>query len=107
MTDQPYDWENPEMVGRNKLPAHATLTPYPDAATALVADRDVSPFVQSLDGPWRFVYGVDPAMMIDRVAAGGLDPDLQLRPSSHIFVGSKASWFEIGDDLPQHSADSD
>jgi hypothetical protein len=24
-----------------------------------------------------------------------------IRPSSHIFVGSKAPWFEITDDLPQ------
>jgi len=24
-----------------------------------------------------------------------------IRPSAHIFVGSKASWFEITDDLPQ------
>lgn len=23
-------------------------------------------------------------------------------PTEHIFVGSKASWFEITDDLPQH-----
>ena len=25
-----------------------------------------------------------------------------IRPSAHIFVGSKASWFTITDDLPQH-----
>ncbi len=25
-----------------------------------------------------------------------------IRPSAHIFVGSKAPWFEITDDLPQH-----
>jgi hypothetical protein len=30
-----------------------------------------------------------------------LDPP-SLRPTDHIFVGSKAAWFEITDDLPQH-----
>ena len=27
-----------------------------------------------------------------------------IRPSANIFVGSKAPWFEITDDLPQHEA---
>ena len=41
------------------------------------------------------------------VAAGGFDSEIQLRPSSHIFIDSKAPWFEINDDLPQHPRDSD
>ena len=32
---------------------------------------------------------------------GTLDDDPGLRPSFHVFVGSKAPWFEITDDLPQ------
>ncbi|MHC4426651.1 MAG: hypothetical protein ACYSYV_11220, partial [Planctomycetota bacterium] len=24
------DWENPEVIGRNKEPGHCTLVPYPD-----------------------------------------------------------------------------
>ena len=35
------------------------------------------------------------------VALGSLVDPPQIRPSSHIFVGSKAAWFEITDDLPQ------
>jgi hypothetical protein len=35
------------------------------------------------------------------IALGTLDDDPGIRPESHIFVGSKASWFEITDDLPQ------
>jgi len=34
--------------------------------------------------------------------AGGLDGDPGRRVQHHIFVGSKAPWFEIGDDLPQY-----
>jgi hypothetical protein len=36
------------------------------------------------------------------VALGTLDGDPGLRPESHIFVASKAPWFEITDDLPRH-----
>ncbi len=35
---------------------------------------------------------------------GTLDNDPGIRPSFHVFVGSKASWFEITDDLPQFDA---
>jgi hypothetical protein len=35
------------------------------------------------------------------VAMGTLVDDPTIRPTQHIFVGSKASWFTITDDLPQ------
>jgi hypothetical protein len=35
------------------------------------------------------------------VPAGCLDDDPGVRPSRHVFVGSKAAWFEITDALPQ------
>ena len=36
------------------------------------------------------------------VTLGTLVDDPSIRPSAHIFVGSKAPWFTITDDLPQH-----
>ena len=36
------------------------------------------------------------------IAIGTLDEDPGARPEAHIFVGSKAPWYEIEDDLPQH-----
>jgi len=36
------------------------------------------------------------------VSVGSLDEDPGSRPGAHIFVASKASWFDIKDDLPQH-----
>jgi hypothetical protein len=36
------------------------------------------------------------------VALGSLVDDPGIRPTEHIFVGSKAPWFEITDDLPQN-----
>ena len=35
------------------------------------------------------------------VAMGSLIDEPTIRPTEHIFVGSKAPWFEITDDLPQ------
>jgi hypothetical protein len=37
-----------------------------------------------------------------RVPYGSLIDEPSLKPTAHIFVGSKASWHEIFDDLPQH-----
>jgi hypothetical protein len=36
------------------------------------------------------------------VALGTLVDDPTIRPNKHIFVGSKAPWFTITDDLPQY-----
>ncbi len=36
------------------------------------------------------------------VAMGTLVDAPSIRPSAHIFVGSKAPWHDITDDLPQH-----
>lgn len=36
------------------------------------------------------------------VPMGTLKNEPAIRPSMHIFVGSKAPWYQIADDLPQH-----
>lgn len=38
---------------------------------------------------------------ITEVALGTVDGDLDVSPREHVFVGSKASWYEIADALPQ------
>jgi hypothetical protein len=38
------------------------------------------------------------------IPAGGIDGDPGVRPSIHIFAGSKAPWYEISDALPRHEA---
>ena len=51
---------------------------------------------------------VTPSIMseMDLVAcpAGNLDGELGIKPQSHWFAGSKASWYEITDSLPQYEA---
>jgi hypothetical protein len=37
-----------------------------------------------------------------RVPYGTLVDEPTLKPTAHMFVGSKAAWYEIRDDLPQH-----
>jgi hypothetical protein len=37
------------------------------------------------------------------LALGTLDDDPRVQASLHIFVGSKAPWFPITDDLPRHA----
>lgn len=39
-----------------------------------------------------------------RVRLGTLDTSLEQGPQAHIYVGSKAEWWEIRDELPQHPA---
>jgi beta-galactosidase/beta-glucuronidase len=55
------DWQNLQVVGRNKEPGHATLVPYADDVTALGGDREASPYFKSLNGDWKFKYAPNPA----------------------------------------------
>ena len=55
------DWENPQVVGRNKEPGHVTLVPYADEQTALAGDRSASPHFRLLNGAWKFKWVPNPA----------------------------------------------
>ncbi len=57
----PLDWENEQMIGFNKEPAHCTLTPYGDIESALEGIREASPFYRSLNGTWKFHWVSKPA----------------------------------------------
>jgi hypothetical protein len=48
-----------------------------------------------------FLYSVVRDGTFVHVAMGSLVDTPSIRPTEHIFVGSKAPWFEITDDLPQ------
>ena len=38
-----------------------------------------------------------------RLRIGTLDSAIDDKPTAHVFVASKADWYEISDDLPQHA----
>jgi len=50
----PAEIENPELLGINKEPYHATLMPYANLQEALVAKRHASSLCQTLNGSWKF-----------------------------------------------------
>jgi len=52
------DWENPQVAHINRLPGRAYTFPYPDEASAKAG---ASPWVQSLNGRWKFHYAETPA----------------------------------------------
>jgi beta-galactosidase len=53
---QSNDWENPEMIGRNKEAPHCPIIPYNDTQTAIDNDTAQSPFYKSLNGTWKFYW---------------------------------------------------
>lgn len=55
------EWENPALLHEGtELPA-ATFAVFPNSELALTMDRSKSPFVKSLDGPWKFHWAPNPA----------------------------------------------
>ncbi|MEI8225913.1 MAG: sugar-binding domain-containing protein, partial [Bacteroidota bacterium] len=58
----PQEIENPEILGINKEPAHATLMPYANLNEALIAKRHASTFCTSLNGMWKFNWASWPQM---------------------------------------------
>lgn len=61
MSPSIHDWDNPQLLGRNKEPAHATLMPYATIDEALAGQRHASPYSQLLNGAWRFHWSPNPA----------------------------------------------
>ena len=56
----PPEIENPELLGINKEPWHATLMPYANLQEALVAKRHASSLCKSLNGQWKFNWVPSP-----------------------------------------------
>jgi beta-galactosidase/beta-glucuronidase len=54
--DDMNDWENPELMGRGRMSGRAYFFAYPDEKSALTFDRAASPWVQSLNGTWKFHF---------------------------------------------------
>jgi beta-galactosidase len=54
-----WDWQNPQVTGRNREPPHVPLAPYGDEKSAL--DESRSPYVLLLNGRWRFRWTRNPS----------------------------------------------
>lgn len=66
-------WVHPETVSMGRLPARATLFPFPDAEAAKAVRREASPFYLSLNGDWRFRMVDRPEAIPADFAQPGLD----------------------------------
>src|SRR5699024_1167174 len=58
---QQHDWENEQVIGINKEPAHVSSISFPDVETALNSERKDSPYYKSLNGQWKFKWSAKPA----------------------------------------------
>jgi hypothetical protein len=86
---------------------HATTTP---AALRWISGQDnVVSHAVAPGGPRHFCRtcgSIAPFAMrgVAFVPAGNLEGDIGASPQAHQFAGSKAAWYEITDNLPQHAA---
>ena len=70
-------------------------------ADALLVTGDEVPWDTRCAACGCFLFSVVRRGDYVHVGMGSLIDAPSIRPSAHIFVGSKAPWFEITDDLPQ------
>jgi beta-galactosidase len=69
-----YDWENLEVLQRNREPAHSTFIPFREAGEVLGSRRpEESPYFLSLNGTWKFHWSPVPAERPEAFHAGGFD----------------------------------
>jgi len=93
-------WMSPETLSFNRLPARATLYPYPDAARARRGDRSDSPWWQSLDGEWDFCYFERP----EEVDAALLSPEHVPDPANGwAALPVPSNWAMHGYDRPHYT----
>ncbi|MBX3433436.1 MAG: DUF4981 domain-containing protein [Pirellulales bacterium] len=57
----PPDWENEQVLHRNRLPARATFFPFATIEQAQRGRCEESPYFRSLNGEWRFSWSPAPA----------------------------------------------
>ena len=69
------------------------------------SDTVTRPFCNNCGSTLQALFEAEPDLLY--LALGTIHGDPKCRPSYHIFVGSKAPWYRITDDLPQYESWSD
>lgn len=90
------DWENPEILERNREIAHSTIIPYHDVESAINEKREDSKYFKSLNGKWKFNYSVAPWMVPENF----FDINFDDRNWKNIKV--PGNWQLYGYDKPQY-----
>lgn len=68
-----HDWENPQVVGRNRRLMHVPLGAYSNEVDALTGDRNASPYTCLLNGTWKFHLVPRPEAAPDQFYAEAFD----------------------------------
>lgn len=96
------------MCRRQHGAAFATYANFAPAEFSWSAGAElVKMYEPSPDGGWCFCRECGSSLAgtedgkVTSITLGTVAGDPGIKPESHIFVGSKASWHEITDDLPQ------
>ncbi len=76
------EWDDPQVLGRNRVLTHVPLGAYADAAGALAGEG--SPYVRSLNGVWRFALTESPTAMPE----GFADPTVGIEAWHEMVVPS-------------------
>jgi len=64
------NWENPQIVGINKLSGHVPVISFDTVSTALQVKKTESHYYQCLNGKWQFAYGEDADKMVQKAGDG-------------------------------------
>jgi beta-galactosidase/beta-glucuronidase len=70
-----HDWENPQILARNREPARATRVPFATREAALQRERGASPFFKLLNGQWQFHYAASPDDLPDGFQSEAFDAE--------------------------------
>src|SRR5579859_5428507 len=90
-------WMQPELAGVGRLPARATLHPYPDVEAACRRDREASPWFLSLNGDWRFRLAPRPE------AAPATFPNVDFDDRDWASLPVPSNWTMHGYDRPHYT----
>ena len=92
-----HDWENPQVLSRNREAASATSIPYADRETARTGERGSSPSFRLLNGQWRFFYAPSPAAV-----PAGFEQDT-FDEAGWAGVAVPGNWQRQGYGIPQYT----
>ena len=81
---QQNDWENQEMIGYNKLPAHNTSISFESESEAMKVDIKSSSRFKSLNGNWKFAWAPVP----EKAPADFFKEDYNVKSWKEILVPS-------------------
>ena len=90
-------WVHPETIQIGRLPARASLWPFPDAESARAVRREASPFVRLLNGEWRFSLAERPEAAPEAFVTPAFDD------SGWALLPVPSNWTMHGFDRPHYT----